>query len=61
MLDTGRDTSEIIGNYVSQNGYHMLAMMFRKRSFFDRLFREKVIKRVGFNTTTPFMVIPEIG
>ena len=61
LLDTGRDTSEIIGNYVSQNGYHMLAMMFRKRSFFDRLFREKVIKRVGFNTTTPFMVIPEIG
>ena len=60
LPDTGVEKSKIIGEYTRENGYHLLAMLFHKRSFFDRLFREKVIKRIGFHTDIPFMVIPEI-
>lgn len=58
--DTGASKSKIIGEYTRDNGYHLLAMLFHKRSFFDRMFREKVIKRIGFHTDIPFMVIPEM-
>ena len=60
LPDTGVQKSKIIGEYTRDNGYHLLAMLFHKRSFFDRLFREKVIKRIGFHTDIPFMVIPEL-
>lgn len=38
---------------------NLLVMVQNKHSFFERLFIEPVIKKIGFHVTIPFLVIPQ--
>ncbi len=39
---------------------NLLVMVQNKHTFFERLFIEPVIKKIGFHVTVPFMVIPQL-
>ena len=39
---------------------NLLVMVQNKHTFFERLFIEPVIKKIGFHVTIPFMVIPQL-
>ncbi|NHF57729.1 universal stress protein [Flavobacteriaceae bacterium TP-CH-4] len=47
-----------INNFQLKNRINLLAMVRNKHTFFERLFLEPIIKKVGFHVTVPFMVIP---
>jgi nucleotide-binding universal stress UspA family protein len=38
----------------------LIVMVQNKHTFMERLFREPVIKKIGFHVTVPFMVIPQL-
>ena len=60
LPETQSEKSDIIHNYATENGIDLLSMLFYRHNFFDRLFREKVVKKIGFKTEVPFMIIPEM-
>ncbi len=39
---------------------NLIVMVQNKHTFMERLFREPVIKKIGFHVTVPFMVIPQL-
>jgi hypothetical protein len=39
---------------------NLLVMVQNKHTFFERLFIEPIIKKIGFHVTVPFMVIPQL-
>lgn len=47
-----------INNFQQKNKVNLLVMIQNRHSFFERLFIEPVIKKLGFHVTIPFMVIP---
>ena len=47
-----------INNFQQKNKVNLLVMIQNRHSFFERLFLEPVIKKLGFHVTIPFMVIP---
>lgn len=47
-----------INMFLEELEIDLLAMVNYEHSFLERMTREPVIKRVGFNTTIPFLVIP---
>ncbi|MGB5818980.1 MAG: universal stress protein [Saonia sp.] len=47
-----------INNFQLKKKMNLLAMVRNKHTFFERLFIEPVIKKIGFHVTIPFMVIP---
>jgi nucleotide-binding universal stress UspA family protein len=49
---------EGINQYQTENAMNLLVMARNKRTFFERLFVEPVIKSIGFHIDIPFMVIP---
>lgn len=49
---------EAINRFQSEKGMNLLVMVRNKRTFFERLFVEPVIKSIGFNIDIPLMVIP---
>lgn len=54
--------NETIQKIIEQNkNIHMVAMVNYWHSFFEKLTREPVIKKVSFNTTVPFLVIHLFG
>jgi nucleotide-binding universal stress UspA family protein len=56
-----RKISDAIKSYVSnEKEVGMVAMIGYWHSFFEKLTKENVIKRVAFNTEVPFMVFPLI-
>ncbi|MFC5048091.1 universal stress protein [Aquimarina hainanensis] len=53
--------SETLKNFTKELDIYLLAMLYYKHSFIERLTREPIVKRIGFHTQIPFLVIPEIG
>ena len=47
-----------INNFQQKNKVKLLVMIQNRHTFFERLFLEPVIKKLGFHVTIPFMVIP---
>ncbi len=48
-----------INNFQSGHGAQLLAMIRNKHTFIERLFVEPVVKKIGFHTTIPFLIIPQ--
>jgi nucleotide-binding universal stress UspA family protein len=49
-----------INEYIDSNpGFGMLAMISRKKNFFDRLFGVEYTKQMAFNTNLPLLVMPD--
>lgn len=47
-----------INQFQSKKKINLLVMIQNRHSFFERLFIEPIIKKIGFHVTIPFMVIP---
>ncbi|MCP4974751.1 MAG: universal stress protein [Maribacter sp.] len=47
-----------INNFQQKNKVNLLVMVQNRHTFFERLFIEPIIKKLGFHVTIPFMVIP---
>lgn len=52
---------EAINQFKSKKEIDLLVMIRNKHSFFERLFIEPVIKKIGFHIDIPFMVVPQVG
>ncbi len=52
---------EAINQFKSKKEMDLLVMIRNKHSFFERLFIEPVIKKIGFHIDIPFMVLPYVG
>ncbi len=51
---------DAINNFQSGRGTDLLAMVQNKHTFFERLFVEPIIRKIGFHITVPLMVIPQL-
>ena len=51
-------TSYRINQWVKENGMTLMAMINNDKSFFRRLLREPIIKKVAFKTRVPFLILP---
>ena len=49
---------EAINNFQLKKRMNLLVMIRNKHTFFERLFIEPIIKKIGFHVSIPFMVIP---
>ncbi|MDB4264555.1 universal stress protein [bacterium] len=49
-----------INTFQVKQKINLLVMVQNKHTFFERLFIEPVIKKIGFHVTVPFMVIPQL-
>ncbi len=49
-----------INGFQVKKPMNLLVMVQNKHTFFERLFIEPTIKRIGFHVTIPFMVIPHL-
>ena len=47
-----------INKFQQKKGINLLVMIQNRHTFFERLFIEPIIKKLGFHVTIPFMVIP---
>lgn len=57
VSDYSKKTAEI-KNFIEELDIDLLAMVNYKHSFLEQIFNEPVIKKIGFNPTVPFLVIP---
>ncbi|WJJ95758.1 universal stress protein [Algibacter luteus] len=55
--DYSKKANDIKG-FIAELEIDMLAMVNYKHSFIEKIFNEPVIKKIGFNPTIPFLVIP---
>lgn len=49
-----------INDFQLRQRINLLVMVQNKHSFFERLFIDPVIKKIGFHVTIPFLVIPQL-
>ncbi|WP_420601122.1 universal stress protein [Flagellimonas sp.] len=49
-----------ITELVAERNVHLLAMIYHRYGFFKELFATGVIKKLAFNTSVPFLVLPEV-
>lgn len=52
---------EAINQFQSKKEMDLLVMIRNKHTFFERLFIEPVIKKIGFHIDIPFMVVPYVS
>lgn len=52
---------EAINEFKSKKEMNLLVMIRNKHTFFERLFIEPVIKKIGFHIDIPFMVVPYVA
>ena len=53
------DSFEEINDFIEELGIDILAMVKYKHSFIEAIIKEPVIKKLGFQSKIPFLVIPE--
>jgi hypothetical protein len=51
---------DAINGFQVKEKINLLVMVQNKHTFFERLFTEPIIKKIGFHILTPFMVIPQL-
>lgn len=49
-----------VNEFQLKSKINLLVMVQNKHTFFERLFIEPVIKKIGFHVTVPFMVLPQV-
>ncbi|WP_422858492.1 universal stress protein [Flagellimonas sp. S174] len=49
---------EAINSYETEHNIELLTMVRNKHTFMERIFIEPTIKKIGFHTIVPFMVLP---
>ncbi|SHJ35611.1 Nucleotide-binding universal stress protein, UspA family [Pseudozobellia thermophila] len=49
-----------VNEFQVKSKINLLVMVQNKHTFFERLFIEPVIKKIGFHVTVPFMVLPQV-
>ncbi|MCM4153409.1 universal stress protein [Arenibacter sp. N53] len=54
------DIINAINAFQAKEKVNLLVMVQNKHTFFERLFIEPVIKKIGFHVSIPFMVIPQL-
>lgn len=47
-----------IDSFIKEHEINLLIMVKHKRSFFENLTKEPIIKRIGFGVTIPFLLLP---
>ena len=47
-----------IKDFIDIHAIHILAMVNYKHSFLENLINEPIIKKLGFKTTIPFLIVP---
>ncbi|GAA4884431.1 universal stress protein [Flaviramulus aquimarinus] len=57
MPDYGKKAKEI-NDFIEELDINILAMVNYKHSFIEKIIKEPVIKKLGFQPTVPFLVIP---
>lgn len=57
MPDYEKKSTEI-NDFIEELNINILAMINYERSFIERIVNEPVIKKIGFNPSVPFLVIP---
>ncbi len=53
------DVSDVIESYVDEINADLLILVHHQHSFFERLTREAVIKKIAFKSEVPLLVIPD--
>ncbi|WP_026810053.1 universal stress protein [Arenibacter latericius] len=54
-----RDVASAIANFANTNTADMIALIHYSHNFFEKLTRESVVKKMGFHTNIPLMVLTE--
>lgn len=54
------DLIQAINSFQDRSGVNLLAMVQNKHTFFERLFVEPVIRKIGLHIKVPFMVLPHM-
>ncbi|MGW9685762.1 universal stress protein [Flagellimonas sp. 2504JD1-5] len=49
-----------ISELITERNVQLLAMIYHRHGFFESLFTTGVIKKLAFNTSVPFLVLPEV-
>ena len=57
-LDYEKSVSKTINNYTQKNKVDIICLAKYEHTFLERLSREKVIKKVGFHSAVPLLIIP---
>ena len=57
-VESQNGLTSTINNFVDEQEVDMLAIIYYKHNFVVQLFRESVVKKIGRNPTTPYLVIP---
>lgn len=57
MPKYAKNTTEI-NDFIEELGINILAMVKYKHSFIEKIIKEPVIKKIGYNPIVPFLVIP---
>ncbi|WP_047247421.1 universal stress protein [Maribacter thermophilus] len=52
------DKAKVIDSFIETHSITMLAMVYMKRSFMERLLREPVIKDISLYAKSPFLILP---
>lgn len=52
------DKAKVIDGFIETHDISMLAMVYMKRSFMERLLREPVIKDISLYAKSPFLILP---
>lgn len=51
--------AKALQDFINVNTIDLLTMVYNRRNFLDRIFREPVIKNIGFHIQIPFLIVPE--
>lgn len=51
--------AQVIDSFIEKNNVDILAMVHSRRSFFEKLVREPVIKDVSIYSSIPFLILPQ--
>ncbi|MBT8261242.1 MAG: universal stress protein [Bacteroidia bacterium] len=57
-IDSDTEKTRAIADYIDEKNIDLLAIIYYKYNFIVQLFRESIVKKIGRNPTTPYLVIP---
>ncbi|MDT0684876.1 universal stress protein [Autumnicola psychrophila] len=58
-LSSDEEISKTISDYIKTKGINLLSMIYYKHEFFEKIFREPVVKKIDHHLAFPFLVLPE--
>ncbi|KAA1247386.1 universal stress protein [Aquimarina sp. RZ0] len=61
LVNSTNSIAESLTTFAENMGVHLIAMLYYKHGFIEKLTREPVINTVSFHTRIPFLILPESG